>query len=140
MIEVSNFTDFKVAEREIKKVIREVLKKERKEDLDITIVFVSQERIKELNLKYRKKNSPTDVLSFENVTNFVLPPGQGKETGEVVICPEQVAINAKNFNIDFREEIVRVVVHGILHLLGYDHEKDQGEFFQKQKLYIHTLY
>ncbi len=140
MIEVGNFTDFKVLEKEIRDIGGSVLKEEDKENFDLTLLFVSSERIREINRKYRKKDKPTDVLSFERSEDFILPPGQEKNLGEVIICPEQVAINAKNFNIDFREEIIRVALHGILHLLGYDHEEDEGEFFKKQKLYIDTLY
>lgn len=140
MIEVGNFTGFEISEKEIREIGRSVLKKEGKENLDLNLVFVSSEEIREVNREYRKKDKPTDVLSFEKREDFILPPGQENNLGEVLICPEQVAINAKNFNIDFREEVARVAVHGILHLLGYDHEKDQGEFFKKQKLYIDTLY
>jgi len=79
----------------------------------IYINFVNSSEIKKMNLKYRKKDSPTDVLSF--------PADKG--ISEVYICPDFVEKNAEKFNVAFEEELIRVTIHGILHLLGYDHRK-----------------
>ncbi len=139
MIRVNNFTDFDLSPKRIRKIANFILEREKKKGFSVNIDFVPSEKIKELNKKYRKKNRPTDVLSFKNDECFVLPPGREKELGEMVICLGQVAINAKSLNIGVREEISRVLIHGILHLLGYDHEKDKGEFFKKQKFYLDIL-
>ncbi len=88
---------------------------------EISVVFVSREKIKELNEKYRKKNGPTDVLSFEGENDFL---------GEIVICPEVVK--------EKKEELEFVLIHGILHLLGYDHElkEDEKEMQSKENNYL----
>jgi probable rRNA maturation factor len=141
MVRIRNFSGFEILEDKIKEIGNSVLEKEGKKDIAFNLVFVSSDRIKELNKTYREKDNPTDVLSFENKEEFVLPSSESKrELGEILICPEQVAINAKSLNIDFEEEICRLMIHGILHLLGYDHEKDEEEFFKKQEFYVDTLY
>ena len=89
------------------------------EDGHLAIEFVSSGRIAELNSKHRGKLTPTDVLSFPIDG---VEPGDGvpRELGDIVICPERTA--------DLREAIV----HGVLHLLGMDHETDGGEMLALQ--------
>ena len=82
------------------------------------VEFVSAARIAQLNLKYRGKEGPTDVLSFP-VDEAGEPLGP-RELGDIVICPEHTA--------DLRE----AVVHGALHLVGFDHETDDGEMLRVQ--------
>ena len=91
-------------------IANKVLKGENKK-LDISIAIIGEKEIKGLNKKYRRINKPTDVLSF-----FYPPAGEaGGESGEIVICLKQVKIN--------KEKLVQALIHGILHLSGYDHEK-----------------
>lgn len=82
---------------------------------DYGLIFVSKKKMAELNKKYRGKNKPTNVLSFE--------------TGDVVICPAVVQTEAKTYGFTQKKWMTRLIVHGILHLAGYDHEtqKDEGE-------------
>ncbi len=94
----------------LKQVARKVLAKEGKSGLELSIALIGQKRIKELNKKYRKKNRPTDVLSFKF-----------DDFGEVVICPEEVGENAKKYRSSFKQELARVLSHGILHILGHHH-------------------
>ena len=118
MIEINKLIPEKIDEEFFKKIAEGVLKEENKKG-DISVVFVCQRRMRELNKKYRKKDKATDVLSF----NY-----KDKETalGEVVICPEIVKKNAKKFNLDYNKELAKVLIHGILHISGYDHEKSLG--------------
>ena len=87
-------------------------------DGHVAIEFVGPERIAELNARHRGVDGPTDVLSFP-VDADGAAPGE-RELGDVVICPEHTA--------DLRE----AVVHGILHLVGMDHEADDGEMLALQ--------
>lgn len=112
MIEVNNLTKKKVDSKSLKKLAEKVLKKE-KEKLDISIAFIGSEEIKELNKKYRKKNKPTDILSF------LYKKG---EFGEIVICPSQIKMGLN-----------QTLIHGILHLLGYNHGK---KMIEKEKYYL----
>ncbi|MCX6720771.1 MAG: rRNA maturation RNase YbeY [Candidatus Staskawiczbacteria bacterium] len=92
-------------------VAKIVLKGENRLTQTVSLAFVDKAEIKELNKKFRKKNKPTDVLSFNiNEKSYL---------GEVIICPEVVK--------EKKEDIVKVFVHGILHLCGYDHEKSKRE-------------
>jgi len=78
---------------------------------DINIVFVNSEYIQDLNMEYRDIDAPTDVLSF-NIS---------KNSGEIYICPEYIY---ESFQGDeFEEEILRLIIHGTLHILGYDHRE-----------------
>jgi len=80
----------------------------------ISLVFVNENKIKEINRRYRQKNEATDVLSFEGLN-------------EIFICPAAVKKQAKKLKNPFRSELMRVLIHGILHLKGYMHEKNKKE-------------
>jgi probable rRNA maturation factor len=92
------------------------------QDGHVAVEFVDAERIAELNGTHRAHVGPTDVLSFP-IDGVEPPPGGGppRELGDIVICPEHT--------IDLRE----AVVHGMLHLLGMDHETDDGEMLSLQR-------
>ena len=114
MVEINNLTVFQIEGKFLKKIAKKVLTVENRKLTELSIALVEPKRIKDLNIKYRKKNKTTDVLSF-------LYDG----SGEVVICPEVVKKNAKKFCLTFKKELTRTLIHGILHLLGYDHEKSK---------------
>ena len=127
MIEVNNLTAYSIDKKFLKGLALKILKKESgssySEEKDLSVALVAPLRIKELNKRYRKKNRPTDVLSFQDKENW----------GEIVICPVEVEKNAQKFNSNFKNELSRVLIHGVLHLLGYDHEKDKDEEKMRQK-------
>ena len=89
-------------------------------DGHLAIEFVGPARIRELNREHRAEDSPTDVLSFPIDGDAPQPAGP-RELGDVVICPEHT--------VALRE----AVVHGMLHLLGMDHEVDEGEMLALQR-------
>lgn len=91
-------------------------------DAELTIRIVDEEEMTELNSTYRKKNGPTNVLSFpaEPYHEFDLPL-----LGDIVICASVVQKEASDANIDLLAHWAHMVVHGTLHLLGYDHIKDE---------------
>ncbi len=84
-------------------------------DKELNLVFISQKRMRELNLQFRGKNEPTDVLSFNLNEPEIL--------GEVYICPAYLRAEGRHTV----EEIVRMIVHGVLHLAGFDHKKKFNE-------------
>lgn len=127
MIEVNNLTTRRIAGNFLKKVGEKTLLVEGAGKKDISIALVSSLKIKELNRKYRKKNKPTDVLSFEEINEPIISKKNKSFLGEVIICPAEVGKNAKEFKSDFRVELARILVHGVLHLLGYDHERGRAE-------------
>lgn len=92
----------------------------------VTVAFVSDRRMRELNRMWRHKVGTTDVLSF--------PAGQdefekveGLSLGDVVISVEQAGRQARQHGLKLDEEIAQLILHGLLHLCGYDHETDDGE-------------
>ena len=132
MIEINNLTTSLVDEEFLKRVAQEVLGREKQGNRDLSIALVGQGRMRELNKKYRGKNRVTDVLSF---------PGNG--LGEIVIYLREVKKNAKRFGSTFEKELARVLIHGILHLLGYNHEKNTIEakkMKEKEEYYLSQIY
>lgn len=95
-----------------------------KPDAEVTIRIVSSSEMHALNLKYRHKDKPTNVLSFtmempDGIELFPIP------LGDIVICADVVNQEAKLDHISPKAHWAHMVVHGTLHLLGYDHETDQ---------------
>jgi len=124
MIEVNNLTELKIGGRFFKKLAEDVFKKEKTQP-DLSIALVGSKEIKALNGKYRKKDRPTDVLSFQYGTS-----------GEIVICPEVVKANAKKYRSVFKKELARVLIHGILHILGYNHQTMASRQIRYLKLFL----
>lgn len=154
MIEINNLTTSSVDEEFLKKICQEVLKKEKKEDKDLStqpsakrakrgevslsIALVGQGRIRKINKRYREKNRVTDVLAFPEskvlLEKFKVGPIQrAQNLGEIIICLREVNKNARKDNITPEKELARVLIHGILHLLGYDHEKSEAEAEKMRK-------
>ncbi len=142
MIEINNLTANKINKNLLKKAANDVLRGEKIRKINLSVALVSPKRMKELNKKYRKKNLTTDVLAFPD-KEIDLPARIATQSvaggGEIIICPRQVKKNAKIFGENFKKELARVLIHGILHLLGYDHEKSRGEtkiMEKKQNYYL----
>lgn len=85
--------------------------------------IVSEEDIKNLNKEYRDKDESTDVLTFrlEDDDSFPVFEEEEKELGDIFLCIEKAQENANSFGVSLEEELLRLSIHGVLHLLGYDH-------------------
>jgi len=97
-----------------------------------TVAFVSDRKMRELNKDFRGKKSTTDVLSFPfEVDDFELITEPSVPTkvylGDIAISVEQAERQAIENNLNFETEIKQLILHGVLHLCGYDHEQDAGE-------------
>jgi len=94
---------------------------------DVELIICNNSYIQKLNLKFRNKDIPTDVLSFpfENMPNAPL--------GIIVISVDFINEKSKELNHSFDEELALLFIHGLLHLVGYDHEKDNGEHRSKEE-------
>jgi probable rRNA maturation factor len=95
---------------------------------ELSIVICDDARVRELNLAYRGTDAPTDVLSFAQIEGgeFARPEGAAQHLGDVIISIETAKRQADEAGIALADEVSHLLVHGILHLLGYDHE-DPGE-------------
>src|ERR1051326_189835 len=92
----------------------------------VTVAFVSDRSMRELNRRWRGKRGTTDVLSFPSGQEE-FEKGEGARLGGVVISAEQAERQAAEHGLDFDEEVAQLILHGLLHLCGYDHETDSGE-------------
>ena len=94
---------------------------------DVELILTTDEEIRQLNKLHRNIDKPTDVLSFplENLPGMPL--------GSVVISTDTAKKGAEEFGHSVEDEIKLLFIHGMLHLLGYDHETDMGEMRQKEK-------
>lgn len=143
MIEINNLTTVSVDEEFLKKIIDKVLAGE-SEKGDLSIVFVGPGRMKKINKSYLGRNRTTDVLSFPEskikLKQFKIGPLEKSESlGEIVICLREVKKNAKRYKVDFKTELARILIHGLLHLLGYDHEKSEKEAQKMETKQNHYL-
>ena len=102
---------------------------------ELGLVIAGQERVRQLNLSYLGKDEPTDVLAFAmlpeqpkgDLAPFVAPPDGIQHLGEVIIAYPQAAIQAEEHRHSVRREIAILIIHGVLHLLGYEHDKPELE-------------
>src|SRR5256714_14482795 len=92
----------------------------------VTVVFVSDRAMRGLNRRWRGKRGTTDVLSFPSGQDE-FEKAEGLTLGDVVISLEQAARQAAEHGLKFDEEVAQLILHGLLHLCGYDHERDNGE-------------
>ena len=122
------------------KVIEFAIKAENlNENVEVSITFVTDEAIQELNRDYRDKDEATDVLSFAmnegEEMDIHLAEGLPDLLGDIIISLPRAEIQAKEYGHDLKRELCFLAVHGFLHLLGYDHgtEEEEKEMFLKQE-------
>lgn len=104
-------------------MIEEIIRTKYDKPMMVDLSFVDKETIQKLNRDYREIDRPTDVLSFSMVEGEFSELA-GDILGDVIICEDVVLENAKEHGILFEEELLRVIAHGTLHLLGYNHKED----------------
>jgi len=134
MIDLDNQTDLNINLDKLEVIASKLTSR------DIELIITDNMRIQALNSEYRGKSSPTDVLSFpvnipfddENVLNIPL--------GSIVISRDYVLQKSKELNHTIQDELTLLFIHGLLHLLGFDHETDNGEMRMKEKILIETFH
>lgn len=109
----------------LKQVLAEILRLERVASAEVGLVITSDERIHEINRRYREVDAPTDVIAFalteDTAEGFVSPPDGILHLGEIVISYPTAISQAKENCHPVQEELAVLTIHGTLHLLGYDH-------------------
>jgi probable rRNA maturation factor len=98
----------------------------------LVLAFVTEDEMRGLNAEHRGLDEVTDVLAFPLDARDVLPAGLERQLGDVVVCPAQAIRQAREARIEPSAEVRTLVVHGLLHLLDYDHETDAGEMLARQ--------
>ncbi|AXX94695.1 rRNA maturation RNase YbeY [Arcobacter ellisii] len=122
MIDIDNSTEFEINISTIEKITDSLTNK------DIELLVVKNDEIQALNKVHRNIDKATDVLSFPLDYDFPDAP-----LGSIVISTDFVEEKAKEYGHSFDEEFTLLFIHGILHLLGYDHEVDNGEHRNKEE-------
>ena len=124
----------------VKKIVRQVLKAEGvAPPYEVSLVFTDSETVQRLNRDYRGVDEPTDVLAFYMLpqkgtdSSFALPPDGVTRLGEVIISYPQALAQAKDQGHSLERELALLVIHGILHLLGYDHERPEEESKMRER-------
>jgi len=107
------------------------------EDGEISITFLDATAIAALNESHLQRQGPTDVIAF----NLAEPK---EPLGDVYICPDVARQSAEEYDVELREELLRLVVHGVLHVFGYDHpegpEREESEMFRRQEAILARVY
>jgi probable rRNA maturation factor len=137
VINIDNQTEQEVNIEKINKIVKKVITEEYKDgDFELNILLTDNKTIKEYNSNYRGKSVPTDVLSFE----YGL---KEKIIGDIVISIEKIEEQSKSFNNSLEEEFFYILIHGVLHILGYDHtdtDDQEEEMFKIQNNYFKRYY
>jgi len=109
-------------------------------EVEMGLVIARQERVQQLNRSYCGRDEPTDVLAFSMLpteqtpeSDFPLPPDKVRHLGEVIISYSQAVIQAKEQQHPVKNEVAILITHGILHLLGYEHDKPESEHNMRAK-------
>jgi probable rRNA maturation factor len=123
-VEVANRSGWRVDERAVADVMRSALTGEGVTDAEVGVAFVPEDEMAALNLEHRAVDRPTDVLSFPVDLDDELPPGLPRQLGDVVVCPQVAERDGT--------PVSTLLVHGALHLVGYDHETDDGAMLARQ--------
>lgn len=120
MVEINNKADYDLDVSQIRQIVEKFLVYFHQEKAEVSVALVDNPEIRELNKAYRGKDQPTDVLSFpaEEPDNFL---------GEVIINYQQVSRQAPDFDNSPQEELVFILIHGLLHLLGYTDDTEESK-------------
>ncbi len=129
-----------ITKEELENLIKQMLDYLGLENVEIGLTLTDDETIRQLNKEWRNKDRPTDVLSFPAGE---IPGYKYKILGDIVISVPYTRRQAQSIGVSFYEELIRLIAHGLLHLLGYDHEKSEKEarvmFDKQEKLIKHIL-
>jgi len=111
--------------------INRMIFEEKKEEGELSFVFCSDDYLLKMNKDYLQHDYFTDVITFDYTENNII-------SGDIFISIDRIKENAKRFNVTFEEELQRVMIHGILHLIGYNDktEEEQSEMTEKENKYL----
>ena len=120
----------------VRRVVRGVLAGERS-DADLSITFLGPVTMRRLNRQYKGRDEPTDVIAF------TLDTPDRRTVGDVYLCAAVAARQARRHGVSRRQELIRLVVHGVLHVLGYDHpesdDRTRSAMWRRQERYVERL-
>jgi len=129
IVEVTGSAVPRLTRRDVTTFVRKVLLALQKDEeiTNVSIAFIDDEAMKNLNRKFRHKNKTTDVLTFPADDSYNEPRLRGRPLGDIVISVDQARRQARDEKHSLATEVRFLLLHGVLHALGYDHEMDNGE-------------
>jgi probable rRNA maturation factor len=117
-----------VKKREIKHFIKRICDILSLHDLSITMILTDNEFIRDINRRYRNQDRPTDIITFAYRENpFPQNGSEVEHLGDIYLSLEKALENSQEYGVDFISELKLLLVHGVLHLIGYDHELSERE-------------
>lgn len=131
-VEVNQRSGKKISKKWLDKLVEQTLRKLGVKNAEISVAFVGDQEMKKLNHAYRGKNKTTDVLSFVYTSSKT--KDETPLEGEIIISYPEAARQAKEHDYGTLDEIKLLMVHGLLHLCGYDHEKSAREAKRMENL------
>lgn len=140
-VEISNLTEEKVDEELIKLVVNATSDKLGVKDSIVSVTFIDNAEIHKINKEYRGVDRETDVISFAFLEDETDPEMDIDNLGEIYISLEKAHSQAKEYGHSFKRELSFLLVHGLLHLLGYDHmtQEEEKEMFSLQEEILSSL-
>ncbi len=121
----------------VREIVRGVCRREKVTEALLSVTFVTNRRIAGMNRTFLNHSGNTDVITFE------LAPAAGAIVGDIYIAPEVARVNARTHRVGVRQELVRLVVHGTLHVLGHSHAEDDermsGDMWRRQEKLVAAL-
>tara|TARA_B100000902_G_C27298895_1_gene911644 strand:+ start:1075 stop:1485 length:411 start_codon:yes stop_codon:yes gene_type:complete len=127
MISFNSNIDFKLKNKiKLKKWINNVIEKEGKKLKFVNFMFCDDKEMVEKNINYLNHMTYTDILTFDYTENNII-------SGDIIISIDRIKENAKTYNITFKKELTRVIIHGILHLIGYKDKSKKEKKIMREK-------
>jgi rRNA maturation RNase YbeY len=118
--------DLHLAKGSLRTWINSVIKEEKKKAGDLNFIFCSDEYLLRINQQYLKHDYYTDIITFDYVTGSVI-------SGDIFISAERVKENAEVYHVSFNDELNRIIIHGILHLMGYTDKEPEYKRLMTEK-------
>ncbi len=127
MINFNSNIDFKLKNKiKLKKWINNVIEKEGKKLKFVNFMFCDDKEMVEKNINYLNHMTYTDILTFDYTENNII-------SGDIIISIDRIKENAKTYNVTFKKELTRVIIHGILHLIGYKDKSKKEKKIMREK-------
>ena len=126
MIDFQYIKEISVDEKHISNLLEKIVACEKKNIGEITVIFCSDEYLLEKNIKHLKHYTLTDVITFDYCIDDII-------SGDIFISIDRLKENARKYNVTFLNEMLRVIIHGLLHLLGYDDKTSEQKTIIRKK-------